>query len=279
MYLYCLIGASGSGKSTIAKEVDIPELVSTTTRAKRDGEIEGVHYKFIEKESFNKNDYVEYTEYNGNYYGLSKADIENALDKGDHLVVVDKHGYDLLRYKYGNRVIGVYVKSYPLDNILRMIARGDKLKEVISRALHSLKKKEYSNAKYLQYEIDNTYSIEFAKVQLLNIIDAKRIYLSGTITIEKSLEDARIKFAYWERELKKLGFKVINPFNISPKIKDWVGYMKEDLDYLMRYAEGIVFIDNHIENSRGCMIEKKISEILQIPIYEFQEKDEVYSGR
>jgi guanylate kinase len=279
-YIYCLVGASASGKSTLVKSSGLPELVSTTTRNKRQGEIDGVHYNFIGKQYFNKTDYVEWTEYSGNYYGLSKDVVEKALNATkDHIVVVDIHGYHQMRYKYGNRIIGIYVESSLIDNLVRMIRRGDKLKEVVNRVKHSIKTNEYENAKYLQYKIDNSYSLTYSKIQLKNIINKKKIYLSGLITIEKSLDVARSKFKLWQDKLEGYGYEVINPFDLEKNVlvKDWEGYMIEDLTKLMRNAEGIFFIDDDITQSRGCMIELYVAQILQIPIFKHWDLDLNYS--
>ena len=279
-YIYCLIGSSGSGKSTLAKSCGLPELVSTTTRNKRQGEIDGVHYNFIGKQYFVKEDYVEYTEYNGNYYGLSKNVVENALNSNqDYVVVVDIHGYHQMRYTYGNKIIGIYVESSLIDNVVRMIRRGDKLKDVWNRVRNSIKTKEYDNAKYLQYIIDNSFSLAYSKIQLKQIIDNKKVYLSGLITKEKSIEVAKEKFKTWQVKLEGYGYTVINPFNLEDnvRIKDWEGYMLEDLKHLMRNAEAIFFVDDDISNSRGCMIELYVAQILQIPIMKHWDLDLNYS--
>lgn len=75
-------GPSGAGKSYLANILkqnhSFQEIVSTTTRAPREGEINGVHYHFIDKDSFLKLEeeggLVEKTYVNGNYYGVSKSE-------------------------------------------------------------------------------------------------------------------------------------------------------------------------------------------------------------
>ena len=84
-------GPSGCGKDTVLEKIKqngyvFDKTVSATTRAMRDGETDGVDYYFISKEDFEekiKNDeFVEYTQYNGNYYGTLKSEIENRVNKG-----------------------------------------------------------------------------------------------------------------------------------------------------------------------------------------------------
>ena len=87
-------GPSGSGKGTvigILREL-CPNLglsVSATTRAMREGEAEGVDYYFKTREQFEEliaeGGVLEYTVYNGNYYGTLKSEAERLLDAQDDL--------------------------------------------------------------------------------------------------------------------------------------------------------------------------------------------------
>ena len=92
-----LSGPSGCGKSTLLKEVykDISDYyfsISTTTRAPRIGEVNGVDYFFVTKEEFERdirnNDFLEYAKVHDNYYGTSLKPIKKALEEGK-LVIFD----------------------------------------------------------------------------------------------------------------------------------------------------------------------------------------------
>ena len=89
-------GFAGSGKGTvfkIAKEL-FPKLklsVSMTTRAPRPGEVEGQSYYFVSREQFldmiQKDAFVEYDAHMDNYYGTPKAQLEEKLAKGYHVIL------------------------------------------------------------------------------------------------------------------------------------------------------------------------------------------------
>lgn len=73
-----IAGKGASGKNFLMerfKERGFRHLVSHTTRRMRPGEKEGVEYHFVSKEEFKKmvsnNEFVEFQEFNGNYYGAS----------------------------------------------------------------------------------------------------------------------------------------------------------------------------------------------------------------
>ncbi len=80
-----LSAPSGAGKTTLCQKLlaEMPDMqmsVSYTTRQPRAGEVEGVHYSFIEKERFQAMiadaEFVEWAEVHGNYYGTSRRRIE-----------------------------------------------------------------------------------------------------------------------------------------------------------------------------------------------------------
>lgn len=89
--LFIISGPSGVGKSTVLKALfrEHPDLyfsVSATTRAPREGEIDGVHYRFIKSEQFlqmaKENEFLEYAEYVGSFYGTPRGPVEDAMAQG-----------------------------------------------------------------------------------------------------------------------------------------------------------------------------------------------------
>ena len=93
---------SGAGKSSICKELLKDDLnlnisISDTTRPPRDNEVNGTDYNFIEKNEFEKriknNEYIEYANVFGNYYGSLRKNVQNLLDNGfDVLFDIDWQG-------------------------------------------------------------------------------------------------------------------------------------------------------------------------------------------
>ena len=86
--LLVISGPSGAGKGTICKALvekhkELYVSVSATTRQPRVGEVDGVNYHFTTKEQFveriEQNDFLEYAEVYGNYYGTPKSKVEEML--------------------------------------------------------------------------------------------------------------------------------------------------------------------------------------------------------
>ena len=94
--LFVITGPSGAGKGTVLKQVmqSLDQLyfsVSATTRAPREGEVDGVHYHFLTKERFEEliaNDrFLEYARYAENYYGTPLDPVEEHLEQGPDVIL------------------------------------------------------------------------------------------------------------------------------------------------------------------------------------------------
>ena len=100
--LIVISGTSGAGKDSIVERLlkinrDTCLSISATTRSPRGQEKDGVDYFFLTREEFEKkiedNEFLEYAEYNGNYYGTPKSGITDKLNAGkDVLLVIEIQG-------------------------------------------------------------------------------------------------------------------------------------------------------------------------------------------
>lgn len=94
--LFVVSAPAGCGKDTILEQVlekadNVGYSVSATTRAPRPGEVDGTHYFFLSRESFEQmiaeGAVLEYTEYCGNYYGTPKKGVEDMLAEGKDVIL------------------------------------------------------------------------------------------------------------------------------------------------------------------------------------------------
>lgn len=135
--LFCLIGQSSSGKSTIEKKLSekgFKNITSYTTREIRDNEVDGKDYHFLSREEFKKlmNDgyFHEVAVYRDNFYGISLEGIN--LSEEDYIAVVTVHGYRELA-KHTKDIVAIHIQVDERERIIRQLKRGDEVDEVIRR--------------------------------------------------------------------------------------------------------------------------------------------------
>ena len=179
--LVIVSGPSGSGKSTVTKIVkdrlNIPLSISATTRQPRVGEVDGKDYYFLTTEEFEnkiKNDeFYEYANVHGNYYGTLKKVVEDNLDKGLNVILeIDVQGALIAKEKKKDAVL-VFFKTENMEILEeRLRNRKTDSEEVIKTRLeNALKELEYQ-PKY-DYTIINV-DIEKSCEKLINIINEER---------------------------------------------------------------------------------------------------------
>lgn len=176
-------GPAGSGKGTVnamlLKRDDFAFSVSATTRAARPGEVDGVNYHFITRESFleriNSGDMLEYTEYCGNFYGTPLKEAEEVLRSGKNLILeIEVEGAMNVKRKYPDAVLVLLLPpSYSVQEA-RLRGRGTETEEKILLRL-ARAKEEVALADcydYVVYNYDD--KADEAAAHILSIVDAEK---------------------------------------------------------------------------------------------------------
>jgi guanylate kinase len=154
--LFVVSGHSGSGKTTVMRELMDNELLSFTTREKRDNEKEGTDYQFISLDDYNKmfedGTLAEWTEYDNNFYGLTGEELSNKLSIGHAFSVVDVNGMKQLCDYYEN-VVTIFIYTDYDVAYRNMTRRKDKAKNIENRL--STYEEEIKNKNLYDYVIKN----------------------------------------------------------------------------------------------------------------------------
>ena len=176
--LFVISGSSGVGKGTVIKQFlsKHPEFklsVSCTTRGMREGEIDGVNYFFLTKEEFEqsvkKNEFIEWAEFSGNFYGTKKSFIEDCLKNGDKMLLeIDTKGAINVK-KIMPEANLIFILPPSLEELeARLRGRHTETEEAIQKRLASIKL-EIENSKFFDYKIVND-TVENAVTKLEEIM-------------------------------------------------------------------------------------------------------------
>ena len=179
-----LSGPSGCGKSTLLKEVykDISDYyfsISTTTRAPRVGEVNGVDYFFVTKEEFEKDiendNFLEYAKVHDNYYGTSLTPINKAVQEGKLVIFdIDVQGHEIVRKKLDSIVTSVFITTPSLKVLEeRLNARNTDSSDIIEKRIKNAKGEVEFFQDY-DYLIIND-NLEIAAKELVCIANITRI--------------------------------------------------------------------------------------------------------
>ena len=178
--LVVVSGPSGVGKGTIVKTLvkkrsDIVESVSCTTRSPRVGEVHGREYYFLSEEEFKRrireNDFLEYDEHFGNYYGTPKSFVREALKEKSVILEIDVVGALNAKKAFPQSVLVMIAPPSVEELKRRLVGRGTETEEEIARRLSRL---EYELSHKEQYDIVVVNDdLERALQELENILDGK----------------------------------------------------------------------------------------------------------
>jgi guanylate kinase len=155
-----MVGPSGSGKTTVGEALTkrgIPKLVTTTTRLPRPGEKEGVDYYFKHAEELDPDDFIEQTIYNNRVYGLTKREVEKALEKHDIVhVSLDRNGSKAMKEAFPKETRVVFIRISKETMEKRMRKRGDSEEKIAERIAHSQLTGELIPPKETDFVVENT---------------------------------------------------------------------------------------------------------------------------
>ncbi len=180
--VFVLTGPSGVGKGTIVSEVlkkvdNIYLSISATTRQKREGENEGVHYFFKTKEEFNRmiksDEFLEHAEFAGDSYGSPKFSINNYLSCGkDVLLEIEVQGAKQVKEKCTDAIL-IFLAPPSFEALEeRLIKRNtesiDKVKVRLKKA-----KEEMQEVNLFHYLVIND-NLNEAIDNVISIIKAER---------------------------------------------------------------------------------------------------------
>lgn len=181
--IFIVVAPSGAGKTSLVAallqaEPGVELSVSYTTRAPREGEVDGKSYHFVDRAAFEgmiaAGDFLEYAEVYGNYYGTSARWLRERLAAGrDILLEIDWQGARQVRKVFGDAVaVFILPPSLPVLEA-RLRGRATDSEDVIQRRLSEARMEIDQVAEY-DYLIVND-DFEQARLDLISVIRSQRL--------------------------------------------------------------------------------------------------------
>ena len=178
---FIVSGPSGVGKSTVLRALfqgrdDLYFSVSATTRAPREGEVDGKDYHFISADRFRsmieEDEFLEYAEYVSNFYGTPKKFVDEAMDAGKDVILdIEIQGAAQVNAKRPETV-RIFIAPPSWEELeRRLTARGTDTPEKIQKRLLRAKVELDSASGYDYFVINDT--VEQAVEELRAILLAE----------------------------------------------------------------------------------------------------------
>ena len=181
--LVVVSGPSGVGKSTIVAELarrhpQVVPIVTATTRPRRNGEIPGVHYHFMDRAAFDDlrsgGGLLEWAEVHGNLYGTPIDQVRGILAAGrDAILTIDPQGARQVRARVPDALL-VFVKAPSMQDLERRLEkRGSESAESLARRRRDAEHWMAEAGDYDQVVVNETGHPEQAAEQIWEIIQAE----------------------------------------------------------------------------------------------------------
>ena len=183
-----LSSPSGAGKTTLTRmlmqdqELDLTLSVSVTTRPRRSSEVDGIHYRFIDRREFERmrkaGDLLEWAEVHGNGYGTPREPVEKVLAQGrDMLFDVDWQGAQQVRERLGDDVVSIFVLPPSMRELrARLERRAEDSAASIDTRLETARQ-EIGRWRNYHYAIVN-HDLQRAYRDVVAIVTAERLRAS-----------------------------------------------------------------------------------------------------
>lgn len=192
--LFIVAAPSGAGKTTLVRgllESDPVRLsVSYTTRAPREGEVDGVAYHFVDVETFRRmiaaGDFLEWAEVHGNFYGTSAGWIRSELAAGrDVLLEIDWQGAQQVRVHFPDAV-GIFILPPSMTELQNRLEKRDTDTPTVIQTRLSNAKAEIAHADEFDYVIINT-TFSTALTELQHIVHAGRLRFARQLARHRAI--------------------------------------------------------------------------------------------
>lgn len=199
-FLIVLSAPSGGGKTMIAKALvaareDVEYSVSATTRARREGEVDGVDYHFLSQAEFTRRrdagEFLEWAEYGGCLYGTLEAQVGRAIQQQKHVIMdIEVQGARQVRARRSD-VVSIFILPPSAETLVRRLGARDASldREALQRRLRRAVEELEDAAGYDYVVVNEDRTQVVAEVAAIIDSESKRSYRDPEL--RETLEELR----------------------------------------------------------------------------------------
>lgn len=140
---------------TLLYKKEFKKVITSTSRCPRENEFQGVDYYFYTTQEFEEkileNEFLEYVQNFGNYYGTSFTSIKKSIEESHGIIVIDDDGARKLKETFKNQVVTIYLDVSIKTMEARMKGRNESLESYKARV---------GNLKIINYKKEADYIID-----------------------------------------------------------------------------------------------------------------------
>lgn len=197
--LIIISGTTCAGKGAVIHELlgrneNLSLSISYTSRPMREGETNGVEYKFVSKEEFEQkienNEFLEYAlVHSKDYYGTPKAEIKEMLESGrDVILEIEVQGAMQIKEMFPETIL-IFIMAPSMEEVKRRIkARGKENNEQIIRRFQSAYKEINEIPKYNYVVVNDEILNAVKKIEAILLSEKCRVDRIEEISVENQEE-------------------------------------------------------------------------------------------
>lgn len=196
--LIIISGTTCAGKGSVIDEFlkrnkNLSLSISYTSRDMREGEKNGLEYKFISKKEFERkikdDEFLEYVNYSGNYYGTGKKEIKELLNAGKDVVLeIEVRGAQKVKEMFPETIL-IFIMAPSMEEVKRRIkARGQENNEQIIKRFKTAYQEINEIPKYNYVVVNDKIENAVQKIEAILLSEKCRVDRIEEIAVENQEE-------------------------------------------------------------------------------------------
>ena len=177
--IYAILGPHGCGKATLVKhlvDMGVHCVPLCTTDDSRRNRLDSHCYEIIERAVFFKGEYVTQTTYKGDYYGIRKQDVLDALTNHKISVcLLERNSLKQMQHVLRKKLLSIFISTDFSTVVERLLRIGHTKDEMRYHLEYAQNNGEFDNAAICDYSFKNNGTVEEGLLQIASILGLTKL--------------------------------------------------------------------------------------------------------